>query len=102
MGRKTTQAATTITRQVEIRSHQFTRKPLQNLFSVPLLQEKNEEQDQEQDQLINKELPSFVNRMCYIIKSKQSFNFYSMTVAIEKKNVDIDRLKVWLISNYDL
>ena len=24
-----------------------------------------------------------------------------MTLAIEKKNVDIDRLKVWLTSNYD-
>ena len=39
--------------------------------------------------------------MCYLIKSKQSFNFYSMTVAIEKKNVDIDRPKVWPTSNYD-
>ena len=39
--------------------------------------------------------------MCYLIKSKQRFNFYSMTVAIEKKNVDIDRLKVWPTSNYD-
>ena len=39
--------------------------------------------------------------MCYIIKSKQSFVFDSMTVTIEKKNVDIGRLKVWLTSNYD-
>ena len=40
--------------------------------------------------------------MCYLTKSKQSFNFYMyMIVSIEIKNVDIDRLKVWLTSNYD-
>ena len=48
-----------------------------------------------------KELPSFANGMCYIIKHKQSFVFESITVTIEKKNVDIGDLKVWLTSNYD-
>ena len=37
--------------------------------------------------------------MCYIIKSQLDFG--SMTVTIEKKNLDIDLLKVWLTSNYD-
>ena len=48
-----------------------------------------------------KELPSFSNGMCYIIKHKQSFVLNSMTVTIEKKNVDIGHLKVWLTSNFD-
>ena len=39
--------------------------------------------------------------MCYIIKHKQSFVFNSITVTIEKKNVDIGHLKVWLTSDYD-
>ena len=39
--------------------------------------------------------------MCYIIKPKKSFVFDSITITIEKKNVNIDRLKVWLTSNYD-
>jgi hypothetical protein len=37
--------------------------------------------------------------MCYIIKSQLDFG--SMTVTIEKKNLDIDLLKVWLTSDYD-
>ena len=48
-----------------------------------------------------KELPSFANGMCYIIKHKQSFVFNSITVTIEKKNIDIGHLKVWLTSDYD-
>ena len=47
-----------------------------------------------------KELPSFYYGMCYTIQSKQSFEFESMTVTIEK-NVDIEFLKVWITSDYD-
>ena len=39
--------------------------------------------------------------MCYIIESKQRFDFDSMTVTIEKRDMDIDSLKIWLTSNYD-
>ena len=39
--------------------------------------------------------------MCYIIKPNDSFVFETMTVTIEKKNSDIDGLKVWITSNYD-
>ena len=39
--------------------------------------------------------------MCYIIKPKKSFVFDSITITIEKKNVDIDHLKVWPTSNYE-
>ena len=39
--------------------------------------------------------------MCYLIKPMQSFVFDSMTLTLDKKNVNIDRLKVWLTSNYD-
>ena len=39
--------------------------------------------------------------MCYIIKSKQNFDFEIMTLTIEKKYTDIHSLKVWLTSNYD-
>ena len=38
--------------------------------------------------------------MCYTIQSKQSFEFESMTITIEK-NVDIEFLKVWITSDYD-
>ena len=39
--------------------------------------------------------------MCYLIEPRESFVFDSMTVTIEKKYADIDRLKVWLTSDYD-
>ena len=39
--------------------------------------------------------------MCYLIEPKESFVFDSMTVTIEKKYANIDRLKVWLTSDYD-
>ena len=39
--------------------------------------------------------------MCYIIESKQRFDMESMTASIEKKDMDIDSMKIWLTSDYD-
>ena len=39
--------------------------------------------------------------MCYIIESKQHFEFTFMTGIIEKNNMDINFVKVWITSNYD-
>ena len=39
--------------------------------------------------------------MCYIIESKQYFDFDFMTGTIEKSNMDINLVKIWLTSNYD-
>ena len=39
--------------------------------------------------------------MCYIIESKQHFDFYSMTATVEKSDMDISFLKIWITSNYD-
>ena len=40
--------------------------------------------------------------MCYIIEStKQRFDFPYMTVSIEKRDMDMDSMKVWITSDYD-
>ena len=39
--------------------------------------------------------------MCYIIESKQHFDMESMTAAIEKNDMDIDSMEIWLTSDYD-
>ena len=39
--------------------------------------------------------------MCYIIESKQHFHFNSMTGTIEKIDMDINFVKIWITSNYD-
>ena len=50
---------------------------------------------------IVKELPSFYEGMCYIIESKQHFDFDLMTATIEKSDMDINFVKIWITSNYD-
>ena len=47
-------------------------------------------------QFIVKELPSFYEGMCYIIDSKQHFDFDSMTGTIEKNDIDINSVKIWI------
>ena len=47
-----------------------------------------------------KELPSFHEGMCYIIESKQHFDFDLMTVTIEKSDMDINFVKILITSNY--
>ena len=39
--------------------------------------------------------------MCYIIESKQHFDFGTMTVSIEKSDMDISFVKIWITSDYD-
>ena len=39
--------------------------------------------------------------MCYIIESKQHFDFDLMTATIEKSDMDINFVKIWITSNYD-
>ena len=39
--------------------------------------------------------------MCYIIDSKQHFDFDSMTGTIEKNDIDINFVKIWITYNYD-
>ena len=40
--------------------------------------------------------------MCYIIESpKQRFDFPYMTVSIEKRDMDMDSMKIWITSDYD-
>ena len=39
--------------------------------------------------------------MCYIIESKHHFDFNDMTVTIEKSDMDINFVRVWITSNYD-
>ena len=39
--------------------------------------------------------------MCYIIESKQHFEFTFMSGTIEKSNMDINFVKIWITSNYD-
>ena len=40
--------------------------------------------------------------MCYIIESKQGFDFGSMTGSIEKRDMNMDILmKIWITANYD-
>ena len=40
--------------------------------------------------------------MCYIIESpKQRFDFPYMTVTIEKRDMDMDYVKIWITANYD-
>ena len=39
--------------------------------------------------------------MCYIIESKQHFDFNTMTVFIEKSDMDISFVKIWITSDYD-
>ena len=58
-------------------------------------------QNGKQHKFMIKELPSFYYGMCYTIQSKQSFEFESMTVTIEK-NVDIEFLKTHIFFNIDV
>ena len=39
--------------------------------------------------------------MCYIIESKQHFDFDLMTVTIEKSDMDINFVKIWITSNHE-
>ena len=39
--------------------------------------------------------------MCYIIESKQGFDFDSMTASIERRDMDMDFMKIWITANYD-
>ena len=39
--------------------------------------------------------------MCYVIESKQGFDFESMTGSIEKRDMDMDFMKIWITANYD-
>ena len=39
--------------------------------------------------------------MCYIIESKQHFDFDSMVLTIEKTDMAIESMKIWITSDYD-
>ena len=39
--------------------------------------------------------------MCYIIESKQRFDNDYMTVSMEKRDMDMDSMKIWITSDYD-
>ena len=39
--------------------------------------------------------------MCYIIESKQGFDFSTMTGSIEKIDMDMENMKIWITANYD-
>ena len=39
--------------------------------------------------------------MCYIIEQNQAMPFPLMTIAVEKRDMDMDSVNVWLTSNYD-
>jgi hypothetical protein len=39
--------------------------------------------------------------MCYIIESKQGFDFDTMTGSIEKRDMNMDFMKIWITANYD-
>ena len=39
--------------------------------------------------------------MCYIIESKQGFDIDSMIGSIEKRDMEMDHMKIWITANYD-
>ena len=39
--------------------------------------------------------------MCYIIESKQHFDFDAMSLTIEKTDMAIESMKIWITSDYD-
>jgi hypothetical protein len=39
--------------------------------------------------------------MCYIVESKQGFDFDTMTGSIERIDMDIGYMKIWITANYD-
>ena len=46
-------------------------------------------------------MPSFSEGMCYMIESMQHFDYGSMTGTIEKNDMDIKFVKIWITSNFD-
>ena len=56
-------------------------------------------------QLSVKELPTFYSGLCYVVEFQRNFNdtdaLSEMTVTVEKINMDMEIVKVWITPEYD-
>ena len=52
-----------------------------------------------------KELPTFYSGLCYVVEFQRNFNYTDalseMTVTVEKINMDMEIVKVWITPEYD-